>query len=337
MEYKTFADIQAQNSLASQKQGNALANMQPGRGGVASMYQLGGMLGGQVMGAMGQYSPEEEKAMGIESILSKYSGPPKTLQEAQALSSELYNGGYTEEATSLLSEFQDLEKSRLENENLKLGKDKKQEAPDTIADRVMLNDFTARLGSIEGAKAYNAWKHEQTVSNSQALSGIGGIEPKDVTPLVNNWASTVKPYEDSLSQVQRLKSMGNLAEEGNATAYALDNRELIKLVGDSQISVAEVDGMLNTGSISERVASKFTMWVSGIPTEAKADEIREVLNVIEPLLKRKINKVRGQRKAAYRGTGFTDARLDSIYGEDYEVNSNTAAEEIAKRKKNKGK
>ena len=140
MEYKTFADIQAQNSLASQKQGNALANMQPGRGGVASMYQLGGMLGGQVMGAMGQYSPEEEKAMGIESILSKYSGPPKTMQEAQGMANELHSANYTEEATSLLAEFQKREKDLVK--------------PETDAERKLLASLIKKYGEQEGSKRF---------------------------------------------------------------------------------------------------------------------------------------------------------------------------------------
>jgi len=51
MEYKTLADIRAARTKARQTQGNALANMTPGRGVVSAMGQLGGMLTDQTMGA----------------------------------------------------------------------------------------------------------------------------------------------------------------------------------------------------------------------------------------------------------------------------------------------
>ena len=89
MKYQSVADLKAKEAEARRIQGNTLANMTPGRGVVSSMSQLGGMLGGQVMDAFGQYSSEQSKAMSLDKILGKRQGPPKTQEESNALINEL--------------------------------------------------------------------------------------------------------------------------------------------------------------------------------------------------------------------------------------------------------
>ena len=120
MEYKSLADIRAADAEARRVQGNTAANMTPGRGIVSSMSQLGGMLGGQVMNAFGQYSPEEAKAMSLDKILGSRKGPPKTLEEAEALSAELAQAGHAQEARQVMLNRQADQQSALKTDKMEM-------------------------------------------------------------------------------------------------------------------------------------------------------------------------------------------------------------------------
>lgn len=106
IDYKTAAEIRAERQDEITKQANLAAQMTPGRGIVSSMGRLGGMLGGQVMDAFGQYSPEEQKAMSLQSILDKRKGPPQTAEEANALVQELATAGHAKEARQAMLNYQ---------------------------------------------------------------------------------------------------------------------------------------------------------------------------------------------------------------------------------------
>jgi hypothetical protein len=129
MEYKSLADIRAADAEARRVQGNTAANMTPGRGIVSSMGQLGGMLGGQVMNAFGQYSPEEAKAMSLDKILGSRKGPPKTLEEAEVLSAELAQAGHAQEARQAMLNYQTDRQSALKTEGAELDVNIKKNKP----------------------------------------------------------------------------------------------------------------------------------------------------------------------------------------------------------------
>ena len=120
MEYKTLADIRAARTKARQTQGNALANMTPGRGVVSAMGQLGGMLTDQTMGAFGQFTPEEMKASSLDKILGSRKGPPQTEEENTALVTELAQAGHAQEARQAMLNFQADKQSRLKTDEMEM-------------------------------------------------------------------------------------------------------------------------------------------------------------------------------------------------------------------------
>ena len=120
MEYKTLADIRAGRTKARQAQGNALANMTPGRGVVSAMGQLGGMLTDQTMGAFGQFTPEEMKASSLDKILGSRKGPPQTDEENTALVTELAQAGHAQEARQAMLNWRADEQSRLKTDEMEM-------------------------------------------------------------------------------------------------------------------------------------------------------------------------------------------------------------------------
>ena len=120
MKYQSVADLKAKEAEARRIQGNTLANMTPGRGVVSSMSQLGGMLGGQVMDAFGQYSSEQSKAMSLDKILGKRQGPPKTQEESNALINELAQAGHAQEARQAMLNFQTDQQSRFKTDEMEM-------------------------------------------------------------------------------------------------------------------------------------------------------------------------------------------------------------------------
>ena len=119
MEYQTLAQLKAKEAEARRLQGNALANMTPGRGVVAAMSQLGGMLGGTGMDMLGKYSPEEQKARSVDEILGSRQGPPKTQEEADALVSELATAGHAQLARQAMLNWQNDQQTRLKTRKMK--------------------------------------------------------------------------------------------------------------------------------------------------------------------------------------------------------------------------
>jgi len=119
MEYQTLAQLKAKEAEARRLQGNALANMTPGRGVVAAMSQLGGMLGGTGMDMLGKYSPEEQKARSLDEILGSRQGPPKTQEEADALVSELATAGHAQLARQAMLNWQNDQQTRLKTRKMK--------------------------------------------------------------------------------------------------------------------------------------------------------------------------------------------------------------------------
>ena len=120
MEYQTLSQLRAKEAEARRLQGNALANMTPGRGVVSAMSQLGGMLGGTGMDMLGKYSPEEQKAMSLDKILGSRQGPPKTQEEADALVTELAQAGHAQEARQAMLNFQSDQQSRFKTDKMEM-------------------------------------------------------------------------------------------------------------------------------------------------------------------------------------------------------------------------
>lgn len=116
----TVGDVRAREAAALQKQGNALAAQAPGRGIVSSMSQLGGMLGGQVMEAAGQYTPEEQKAKTINALMAEAGGPPKTQEEADTLATKIHQAGYAKDAAGMMKHFQSQRQGEFKTEEMKL-------------------------------------------------------------------------------------------------------------------------------------------------------------------------------------------------------------------------
>ena len=116
----TVAEVRAREAAALQKQGNTLGNMQPGRGVVANMSQLGGMLGGQIMDATGNYAPEEQKARDIQGFMQEAGGPPKTQEEADALATKIHKAGYAKDAASMMKHYQEQRQGTMKTDKMEM-------------------------------------------------------------------------------------------------------------------------------------------------------------------------------------------------------------------------
>jgi hypothetical protein len=192
------------------------------------------------------------------------------------------------------------------------------------ADKIIFSDMKAEFGDLEGANQFAKYKQSQKESEARAGTDIGTVKPSDVAKISNDWRAETGSIRESIATIDNAKTLIDQAAAGNATAYKQVNRFLIKVVGDSQISKAEVDDMLSAGSLPERLSQTLTMWASGKPTKTKAEDIRTILNALNQLNKKRVNKTRKRLRSAYGTTYLPEASYSAILGDDYDLGTNAA-------------
>jgi len=232
MEYQTLADIRAKEAEARRIQGNALANMTPGRGIVSSMSQLGGMLGGQVMDAFGQYSPEQQKAMSLDKILGSRQGPPKTQEEADALVNELAQAGHAQEARQAMLNWQNDQQTRFKTDKMEMENRALLQLPQLEAE---WNYGTAGKQFKQGyAKKWLGLKDKDLVninSEEDIIAAIekfsGGLDTSDgrakYTKKMKQYEAAKKTAKDAfLGKKYRKDALGKKSEGLDLTAPATE-------------------------------------------------------------------------------------------------------------------
>jgi hypothetical protein len=109
----------------------------------------------------------------------------------------------------------------------------------------------------------------------------GQLPLEDVVRARNIVEGETKDSKERLSTVGRLRALLSEAQGGSGTAVAQMRRELVKLVGDSQIGQGEVRDALGSLGIVGDVLSGINQVFTGTPSKEKLADVQRVINALE--------------------------------------------------------
>lgn len=100
--------------------------------------------------------------------------------------------------------------------------------------------------------------------------------------------------KDRLNTVNLAKTQLALAKKGEGAALPQLQRQLVKLVGDSQIGQGEVRDALGSSGIVGDTISAVNKFMTGVPTADKLNSVEQVINALENINAQAFNKGRTQ-------------------------------------------
>lgn len=106
----------------------------------------------------------------------------------------------------------------------------------------------------------------------------------------------IKGPSERLSNISPLRTQLQLAKEGNGAAFEQVRGQLVKLVGDTQISNAERSRITGGSGIVEDAINRINTILTGTPTQGKLLELERMLVAFEDVYAKQYN--RGVDKAS---------------------------------------
>ena len=102
----------------------------------------------------------------------------------------------------------------------------------------------------------------------------------------------IKGPSERLSNIEPLRTQLKLAKQGNGAAFEQVRGQLIKLVGDSQISNAERSRITGGSGIIEDAVNRINTLFTGLPTQDKLNEIERIAVAFEDVYGNQFNRAR---------------------------------------------
>ena len=140
------------------------------------------------------------------------------------------------------------------------------------------------------------------------------VDITEISKLDTMYRQNTKTYQDTVDAALELDTLITQAEAGNSISYNALQQKTSQLIGDNRISVDEIRRLNNAGSIGEKVANLLSTWLTGVPTNARLADYRQVLDGIADInyarLKEKNTSIRASLEAATPDPKQREALLD---------------------------
>jgi hypothetical protein len=117
----------------------------------------------------------------------------------------------------------------------------------------------------------------------------GQLPLEDLIRARNVVEGETKSSKDNLGTVGQIRVLLSEAQGGSGTAVAQLRRQLVKLVGDSQIGQGEVRDALGSLGIVGDVVSGINQLFTGTPSKEKLKDVEKVVNALENSVARSYN------------------------------------------------
>ena len=272
---------QQQNRMTSQAL--QFASLTPGEQSQYSAYLGGGMAGQAVQGMLGIEDPQMKKAAMAQQLASQFdvttaagltsyaqalaqNGAPDLAQLAIKRADEIALADATQIKT--LAQAQKAMTERIP-------------AAEEEARRIRLDQLKAQYGEEEGARLFN----EEQIAGKSRVAAAGAPASGQV-PL-----NTIKAAQDIVNEytkdpMTKLNSVGQIAAIGeqvknNPTLLPQFQRQLVKLIGDSQIGQNEVKNVLGSSGFGADVIDGVNKFFTGAPTNVKIDDVLRGVKALE--------------------------------------------------------
>jgi hypothetical protein len=132
----------------------------------------------------------------------------------------------------------------------------------------------------------------------------------------------VKDPKDKLTTVNNARTQLALAFKGEGAALPQLQRQLVKLVGDSQIGQGEVRDALGSAGIVSDTISAVNKFMTGVPTKDKLKSVEQVIDALENINARSFNQGRLQAEQVVNEAKFSEQTKKTLVPPPYK----TAAE-----------
>ena len=152
------------------------------------------------------------------------------------------------------------------------------------AEQALFEGFLAEANGDASQAARLMSEYKSSLRQREAAAGIppsGEVKVTDLNTATGIVDRFTKDSKDRLSTVGRLRTLLSEAQGGSGTAVAQMRRELVKLVGDSQIGQGEVRDALGSLGIVGDVVSGINQLFTGTPSKEKLADVQRVINALE--------------------------------------------------------
>jgi len=138
----------------------------------------------------------------------------------------------------------------------------------------------------------------------------------------------VKDPKDKLTTVNNAKTQLALAFKGEGAALPQLQRQLVKLVGDSQIGQGEVRDALGSAGIVSDTISAVNKFMTGVPTQDKLKSVEQVINALEDINAKSFNQGRKQAEQVVGEAKFSEPTRKTLIPPAYKTGREKTAESL---------
>lgn len=136
-----------------------------------------------------------------------------------------------------------------------------------------------------------------------------------------------KEPSERLGTVRQIRTLLTEAKGGTGSAVPQLQRQLVKLVGDSQIGQNEVRQALGSIGIVGDVVSGINQLFTGTPSKEKLRDVEKVIDALEQAHAQSYNRGRDRARTVLSNARFDTATVDSLIPSAYEFKGAPAAKQ----------
>jgi hypothetical protein len=125
--------------------------------------------------------------------------------------------------------------------------------------------------------------------------------------------------KDKLDTVRDVRTQLNLAKKGEGAALPQLQRQLIKLVGDSQIAQSEVRTALGSAGIVGDTINAVNQFMTGVPTADKLASVEKVIDALEDINAQSYNRSRKQAAEIIGEARFNEQTKKALIPPEYKT------------------
>jgi hypothetical protein len=182
--------------------------------------------------------------------------------------------------------------------------------------------------NLNEARAINSLIESRGIRRAEAgVPTSGEVKITDLSVANKLVTDLTGAAKDRLNTVSLAKTQLNLAKKGEGAALPQLQRQLVKLVGDSQIGQGEVRDALGSSGIVGDTISAVNKFMTGVPTADKLNSVEQVINALENINAQSFNKGRAQAEKVLGEAKFSEDTRKALLPPAYK----TAAEKKASK------
>lgn len=188
------------------------------------------------------------------------------------------------------------------------------------ADRSRLAELKRIYGDVEGAKRFR--EERDAAGRAQAAAGVpasGEVKVSDIASADRIVGGYIDKPKEKLDTVRDVRTQLNLVKKGEGAALPQLQRQLIKLVGDSQIAQGEVRAALGSAGIVGDTINAVNQFMTGTPTAEKLDSVEKVINALEQINAESYNRGRNRAATVLKEAKLSPETQKSLIPPEYKV------------------